>query len=143
MIPGAAALLVLAGVSVAEAAPITALPPGEGTLAFASAEARTRLPEFVAALRGGAGEKFFLKAWFETWAGGKERLWLEEVRLADEGFTGLVTAIPPPGLPGLRRGERVLVEEEQVEDWTILHEGRVLGAFSHDALDLWMRSTAR
>jgi uncharacterized protein YegJ (DUF2314 family) len=142
MMAPVAALLLLPGAVLAEAGP--GLGPPRRALAgeVAVLEARNRLPEFVAALKSREGERFALKARFKTWDGGSEQLWLDQVELAEDGFTG-VAANRPRNVPGIRAGQRVLVEEEQVLDWMFRRGGRLVGAFTPRALDTWLEETQR
>jgi uncharacterized protein YegJ (DUF2314 family) len=135
-------LLLVSGGAVAETDPREGL-RGEPVAASAAiAEAQRRLPEFVAAVRARTGDRFSLRARFRTWRGGSEFLWLDDVEIDADGFTGAL-ADRPKGVPGLRIGQRVLVEPDQVTDWTFMREGRALGGFTQSVLDTWMLERAQ
>jgi uncharacterized protein YegJ (DUF2314 family) len=142
MIRVAAALLLLTCPADARTDGAEGLRGAPVALRAAVAEAQERLPEFVAALRQQSGERFSLRAGFKTWNNRIEQLWLDEVQLADDGFSG-VLADRPRAVVGIRVGQRLLVEAAQVTDWAFMRDGRQLGAFTQRALDTWMLERAQ
>ena len=141
MIRVAAALLLLTGPAEARTDRADGLRGGPVALRAAIAEAQHRLPELVAALRQRTGERFSLKAGFKTWNNRVEQLWLDEVQLEEDGFSG-VLADRPRAVVGIRIGQRLVVEASQVTDWTFMRDGRQVGAFTQRALDTWMLERA-
>ena len=141
MIRVAAALLLLTGPADARTDRADGLRGGPAALCVAVAEAQRRLPEFVAALKQRSGERFSLLAGFKTWNNRVEQLWLDEVQLDDDGFSG-VLADRPRAVVGIRIGQRLVVEAPQVTDWTFARDGREFGAFTQRPLDTWMLERA-
>ena len=141
MIRVAAALLLLTGPADARTDRADGLRGGPVALVVAVAEAQHRLPDFVAALKQRSGERFALKAGFKTWNNRVEQLWLDEVQLEEDGFSG-VLADNPRAVVGIRIGQRLVVEASQVTDWTFARDGREFGAFTQRALDTWMLERA-
>ena len=141
MIRVAAALLLLTGPADARTDRADGLRSGPVALGAAVAEAQLRLPDFIAALKHRTGERFSLKAGFKTWNNRIEQLWLDEVQLEEDGFSG-VLADRPRAVVGIRVGQRLVVEPSQVTDWTFAREGREVGAFTRRALDTWMLERA-
>jgi uncharacterized protein YegJ (DUF2314 family) len=141
MIRVAAALLLLTGPAEARTDLADGLRGGPMALGVAVAEAQRRLPDFVAALKQRTGERFSLKAGFKTWNNRVEQLWLDEVQLEEDGFSG-VLADRPRAVVGIRIGQRLVVEASQVTDWTFARDGRQFGAFTQRALDTWMLERA-
>jgi uncharacterized protein YegJ (DUF2314 family) len=87
-------------------------------LAQARAEAKTLLPEFIAALSAPErGQIFSLKVALPTSDGSSEHIWLGQLEYAQGRFRGKVDNVPADH--AIKEGAVVVVREDEVEDWSI------------------------
>lgn len=90
-------------------------------LSAAITRAQGSLGHFRERLRTGADRAYFVRASFADASGHRETLWLKRVRIAGDGFAGIVDQ-DPAELKDLHRGDERTVTQPDVVDWTILHE---------------------
>jgi uncharacterized protein YegJ (DUF2314 family) len=89
----------------------------------AVAEAKKTLPNFIERLgHPRPGEIFIVDAGVPTPTGEPEFIWLNKLSYADHKFTGLLTD-EPLHVPGKHKGDKVTVEEGEVDDWAIYRKG--------------------
>ena len=91
-------------------------------------EARRTLDQFIAQLKNPKQTQTFfsLKARFEVGEGKGEHLWLEEVRYDGVMFTGKV-GNQPKNLKDIKPGMTCTATRDQVTDWMIVEDGRLVG----------------
>jgi uncharacterized protein YegJ (DUF2314 family) len=96
----------------------------------ATQRARRTVPEFVQALdhplpgdRDFAVKKLFIKD------GKAEHIWLTDVHFTGNRFVGLVDNTPMY-IPGLKLGEKVSVNPNEVSDWMYVRNGQLVGGYT-------------
>jgi uncharacterized protein YegJ (DUF2314 family) len=116
--------------STPDRAGISAVAPDDKEMNAAIAEARARMPEFLAVLkRGGpAVDGFSVKAKYET-RSGAEYIWVGAVTYDGKSYSGRLENAPRY-ITGLKFGDAVTVAPEAVSDWLYVEDGRLTGAFT-------------
>ena len=96
----------------------------------ATRRARKTVPEFVTALehplpgeRDFAVKKLFVKD------GNAEHIWLRDVQFTGNRFVGFVDN-RPMHIEGLKIGERVSVNPNEVSDWSYVRNGQLVGGYT-------------
>lgn len=109
---------------------ISAVDPDDKEMNAAIAEARSRLPEFLAALkRGGPGlTRFSVKAKYDLPSSG-EHIWIGDVSFDGILFSGRVENVPRD-IKELKYGDVVTIRSNAVSDWLFVKDGRLVGAFT-------------
>ncbi len=98
----------------------------------AIAEARALLPQFLAELRTARAQSrgaFTVKAGLRTSDGGREHIWIGDLRYEGDQLVGNLIN-EPYYLPGMRMGSRVEINPEDISDWTIPTPEGVYGGFT-------------
>jgi uncharacterized protein YegJ (DUF2314 family) len=127
------------------ATPVLAQKPGAGNgledsvMGYADSDARMNaaieharalLPLFLQEFRGSnAPGAFTIKAGLATSDGGREHIWIGELRYEGEQLVGVLIN-EPYDLPGLRLGSRVEINPADISDWTIATPDGVYGGFT-------------
>jgi uncharacterized protein YegJ (DUF2314 family) len=96
--------------------------------------ARASLPAFLDALQAGGADGYAVKVFFDTVDGHGEYIWVGNVTLSDGQLLGVLFN-EPNGVPGLHRGDQVLVRMFDVADWIIFDRGEKLGGFTHAVME--------
>ncbi|MBY0562748.1 MAG: DUF2314 domain-containing protein [Hyphomonadaceae bacterium] len=84
-------------------------------------QARAHYPMFIAELHGAPPSSFGafgVKVGLTQSSGGQEHIWVGNLRFEGEDLVGELLN-EPVGLPGMRRGSRVVVRDGDVSDWSI------------------------
>ena len=103
-------------------------------LAAATAEARRRWPEFVAAFQHPNGKNAFaVKHAFPLKRGSVEHMWVEVTSINGNQVQGKLLD-QPYGDIGLKEGDPVTLTPDQIEDWIYMDKDRAVGDFSHPVL---------
>lgn len=140
------ALIALLGLLLAGCKPPDAIVSREGEpdfyqdfdkfrMAAAIAEAQETLDTFSEALaqRQPGQTDFAVKYGETTTGGGTEYLWITQLRMWQDGFTGSVNN-KPVHLQQLKEGDEVRVERNQVVDWMFMQNGKLRGGYTVAAL---------
>ncbi len=98
--------------------PVSLLPTAETDprMYSAVAEARRRFPEFVEGWKNRSTGEFFSVSAPLTRAGNTETLWIDVTVIRDTEVEGELGSAPT-NLPGLRKGDRVIVPIAELCDW--------------------------
>jgi uncharacterized protein YegJ (DUF2314 family) len=121
------------GCSSGEPPPVAGTDDDDPVLQAATAQARKTVGEFISRLeKPAAGEIFSVRAAFREGAVA-EQLWLSEVRFDGKNFTGKVDDTPER-LTAVKAGQTHQVSPEQISDWMILENNRLVGAYTIRAL---------
>ena len=132
--PLVVATTLMVGCSSQEQLPAVWVDDEDPSLRAATAQARKTVGEFVARLQKPAavGTCFSIKARLEE---GEvvEHLWLCDVRLEGKQFVGTVDN-EPERLTKIRAGQTHTVPLEQISDWMILENDRLIGGYTIRAL---------
>lgn len=101
----------------------------------AIAEAKSTVDRFVTALqaRDSRTSGFAIKKGFITNPGDREFIWINEVELVGDAFEGRINN-EPVGDVGVKLGQVVRVERDEVVDWMFLSDGRLQGGYTIAAL---------
>jgi uncharacterized protein YegJ (DUF2314 family) len=99
-------------------------------------EARKTVGAFIAALKSPAKGQhdFEVKKPFVK-DGEVEHLWLSEVKFSGNRFHGLVDNHPRK-IKGLKFGDRVSVNPDEISDWAFVDHGKLVGGYTIRALSL-------
>lgn len=95
-------------------------------------QARALLPLFLDEFRRAstqAREAFTVKAGLRTSEGGREHIWIGDLRYDGDQLVGNLIN-EPYDLPGLRLGSRVEIELEDISDWSIRTPQGTYGGFT-------------
>ena len=99
-------------------------------IAAATAEAKRRYSEFLAAYQNRAGKTgFAVKRAFPVRAGGTEAMWVLVTSMAGNNVTGTIDDQPMFNI-GHKEGDSVTLSPDQVEDWVYMDHGQMVGGFS-------------
>lgn len=106
------------------------VPPDDKEMNAAIAEARARLPEFLAALQRGGTDigAFSIKAKYEM-PSGAEYIWVGAVTYNGKTYSGRLDNVPHY-IKGLKHGDAVLIEPEAISDWFYVEDGRLVGGYT-------------
>lgn len=128
-----AIIILITGCSTGEPLPVVSVDDEDSALLAATAQARKTVGEFLARLeKPVAGEIFSVKAVFRE-GEVTEHLWLSEVRFDGKNFTGKVDSTPEK-LTRVKAGQTQQVPSDQISDWMILENDRLVGAYTIRAL---------
>ncbi len=107
------------------------VPRDDSTMRHAQAEARGKLPEFLAALSDSARaiREVYLKAQY-TEAGEGENLWFEEVRFDERGAFVAKLANSPLSIRSVKYGDEVIVDTSAVVDWMFVEHDTLRGGYT-------------
>jgi len=96
----------------------------------AVSEARKTVPVFIAALKHPAKGQhdFEVKKPFAK-NGEVEHIWLSDVEYSGHRFHGLVDNHPSK-IKGLKFGDRVSVNPDEISDWVFVDHGRMVGGYT-------------
>jgi uncharacterized protein YegJ (DUF2314 family) len=104
-------------------------------LAAATAEAKRRWPEFVAAYKNRLGKSaFVVKHAFAPKDGGVEHMWMAVTGVGDNQVTGLLID-QAYGDIGHKEGDAITLAPGEIEDWGYTENGRRIGGFSQPVLE--------
>jgi len=94
------------------------------------AEARRTIGEFKSRIASPAATRTqaSIKAKFEE-AGKVEHIWLDDVRVTQDSFEGVI-GNTPVDIDRLKLGETVRVRLEDISDWMIVDDGKLIGGRS-------------
>lgn len=95
-------------------------------------QARALLPLFLDEFRRASTQgrqAFSLKAALETSDGGREHIWVSDLRYDGDQLVGNLVN-EPYDLPGLRLGSRVEIDENIISDWSIQTPQGTYGGFT-------------
>lgn len=95
-------------------------------------EARRTYPQFLAAFRNApqhTQENFAVKLGLETYDGGREHIWVDNLFLRNGRLYGHI-ANNPNALPNLRLGSEVEVTPDLISDWAIYTAEGAYGSFT-------------
>lgn len=97
----------------------------------AIARARATFPEFVQALRRRhpAHPYFSVRRPYATPDGGREHLWIEDVREIAGGFEGTL-AVEPDDTRLVTPGQRPRFTVQEISDWLYLEDDRLVGGYT-------------
>lgn len=96
----------------------------------AIAEAKRRLPEFLAVLNNPGERTLSAKVRFLKPDGGGEHMWLSDLMKQKDGFSGILKN-EPVFVIGMKKGQRVRFAKEAVADWVIENsDGSAEGGFT-------------
>lgn len=101
-----------------------------GAMRKAVHQARKTLPVFIAALtHPGPGQSDFQvkKPFMQN--GEVEHLWLSDVTFSGNRFHGYVDNMPRK-IKGLKMGDRVSVNANEISDWAFIDNGRLVGGYT-------------
>ena len=99
-----------------------------------AAEARDTLPVFFRLLTGAdaAKDSFYIKYPFEADAGSgvnTEQLWLTGITFKDGKYCGILAGTPV-NLSGMKKGDTVIFNTEEITDWMYVSNGKISGGRS-------------
>jgi uncharacterized protein YegJ (DUF2314 family) len=130
----AMALLALAGCSrggdpQSGDALITYVDDDDREMESAMTRARATLPEFEQRLANPTGKQTMaiIKARF-TEGENVEHMWISDIRVTPEGYRGVLGN--KPEFLSLQPGQDVLVRRENVSDWVVVDDGRLVGGYT-------------
>lgn len=111
------------------------VPDGDVHMANAIRQARARLPEFLALARNPdpSMRTFAVKVAIPTDKGGAEYIWITPFEIRDDHFVGRISN-EPRGIQGLRQGQLVGFESDNIVDWTYHQNGKRKGNFTARAV---------
>lgn len=104
---------------------------GDPAVAAAKAEARTRLPEFWAALAAGApGDSDFMLKFDLCHGRGlshQESIWARDIMLQDGAIHGRLANVPDD--PAWHEGDAVVIDPDAIDDWCFFRNDIAQGHF--------------
>ncbi len=115
--------------------PVAMIPDGDREMETAVAEARRTLPLFWSMyetdreMRAAAK----LKVGFPTPGGGREHMWLHDIRRTNGVITGVLENIPDAPM-SIRKGDTVTIDAVEISDWGYARGGRLYGNFTTRAM---------
>jgi uncharacterized protein YegJ (DUF2314 family) len=96
----------------------------------ATQRARRTVPQFVEALQHPApGDRDFAVKKLFVKDGKAEHIWLTDIQFSGNRFHGLVDN-RPVNIPGLKLGDKVSVNPNEVSDWLYVHNGQLVGGYT-------------
>jgi uncharacterized protein YegJ (DUF2314 family) len=96
----------------------------------ATQRARRTVPQFVQALQHPApGDRDFAVKKLFVKNGKAEHIWLTDVHFVGNRFVGLVDN-RPRDIAGLKLGDKVSVNPNEVSDWLYVHDGQLVGGYT-------------
>jgi len=103
---------------------------GDSELDAAIAQARGSLDEFVTRIATAHANRTFvaMKVRFTPPGESPQEIWVDEVTYTDGVFRGNMGDDIPP--LRLEAGERVTIKEEDVVDWMIVEDGKLVGGYT-------------
>ncbi len=109
---------------------ITSVPGDDREMNAIIAEARRTIGEFKSLLAAKAATQTYasIKVRFEE-AGKVEHIWLDDVRATQDSFEGVI-GNTPVDIHRLKLGETVKVRLEDVSDWMVVDDGKLIGGRS-------------
>ena len=126
----AATLLVPACKKKPEGGNVVQLGADDPGLVAAAAEAKRRWPEFVAAFNERRpGRQCAVKYAAPIKGGGGEQIWITVTSLGDGTISGTLANAPVADI-GLKRGDAVTIETDDVKDWLFIDGKSMTGGFS-------------
>jgi len=95
----------------------------------AMSRARSTLPEFEERLANPTATQSLaiIKGRF-TEGDDVEHMWISEIRVTPEGYRGVLGN--KPEFLSLEAGQAVLVRREDVSDWVVIEDGRLVGGYT-------------
>ncbi len=120
--------------------PVTHFSDTDAEMIAATEKARRTTPLFIKFLQAPQrGQKYFtVKKAFPAASGGREHIWVADVRLENGVFHGRVENIPAD-VPGLKLGDPASVPVGEITDWMFLQNGEIEGGFTSRVE--WARAT--
>jgi len=112
--------------------PVTAVGPEDPRMEAATAEARRRWPEFVAAFNRQDGTLFSIKAPV-TVDDSTEFIWIQVTGLEPEYIHGTL-GNEPVELGGLKMGDPIEIPLGDLNDWAFIRNGEPVGLFTTKAI---------
>jgi uncharacterized protein YegJ (DUF2314 family) len=115
-----------------EAGNVQSVESSDREMNAAIAQARETLPEFIAAFQSPSPTQtyFGIKVEFPFGDGtAYEHLWISQLSYEAGQFTGVV-GNEPVYLEGVKLGDTVIINNEDITDWMIIDNGRMLGGFT-------------
>ncbi len=92
--------------------------------------ARRTVPQFVQALQHPApGDRNFGVKKLFVKDGKAEHIWLTDVQFTGNRFVGYVDN-HPRNIPGLKVGDKVSVNPNEITDWLYVHDGKMVGGYT-------------
>jgi uncharacterized protein YegJ (DUF2314 family) len=108
--------------------------PGDSQMEAAEAKAKSTLDQFILRMKKTKGDEYFtVKAGIPASEGGLEYFWLDDTKYLDGKFTGTIQAAPLH-VAGLKKGSKVSVTRDNVDDWIINKNGKFEGGFTYDII---------
>jgi uncharacterized protein YegJ (DUF2314 family) len=96
----------------------------------ATREARKTVPQFVQAFQHPApGDRNFAVKKLFVKDGKAEHIWLTDIQFTGNRFQGLVDN-KPVHVAGLKLGDRVSVNPNEVSDWMYVHDNKLVGGYT-------------
>jgi uncharacterized protein YegJ (DUF2314 family) len=116
-------------------APLVHAKVDDPRLAAATAEARRRWPEFVAAYKNRLGKSaFVVKHEFPLKDGGAQHMWMAVTGINGNQVSGLLID-QPYGDIGYKEGDPITLAANEIEDWGYQEHGQRVGGFSQPVLE--------
>ena len=115
-------------------APVTYVEDEDAAMNAAMVRARTTLDEFEERLARPSGKQTMaiIKARFSE-GEFTEFMWVDQLTVTDDGYRG-VLGNEPVNLIGIHQGQTVDVPREDVADWVVVDDGRLVGGYTHRVL---------
>jgi uncharacterized protein YegJ (DUF2314 family) len=128
---GLALLLLLVWIGPVVAQAVIHVPNNDPEMAEAQAKARATLAQFWRAFdQPGANEGgFSLKVAVPYGANNSEHIWFNNIERASGKMFGTVNN-EPVHVKGLRRGQRLEIEDRKISDWMYLRAGKIVGNYT-------------
>jgi uncharacterized protein YegJ (DUF2314 family) len=96
----------------------------------ATQRARRTVPQFVDALQHPApGDRDFAVKKLFVKDGKAEHIWLTDIHFTGNRFHGLVDN-HPRDIAGLKVGDKVSVNPNEISDWLYVHDGQLVGGYT-------------
>jgi uncharacterized protein YegJ (DUF2314 family) len=95
-------------------------------------QAQDTLPIFIAAFKNPSPTQtyFAIKVRFPIESDtGAEHMWLTELSLTDDGFEGILVS-EPEFIKSVRLGDHLAIKTNDITDWMIIDNGKLLGGFT-------------
>lgn len=111
--------------------PVVGFAADDAAMNAAIRQAKATVNDFLQALqRPDAADLYFaIKKPFPTSGGDEEHIWIADVVYDGERFTGTLSNIPAD-VPGLEHGQRVVVALNEISDWMVVDNGRLIGGYT-------------
>ena len=100
-------------------------------LEHAVKHARRTVGQFITALRNPPpnSRDFQVKKLFVAKDGTAEHIWMADVKFNGNRFVGVVDNHPNK-IPGLKIGDRVSVNPDEITDWSYVQNGQLIGGYT-------------